>query len=94
MPLYVFLIQVWLAKISFSNLISIKVIEEKPLGVGSSPLPPPLDQEGLTLSFCLLAMVKMTVDNVFMLEWSLASCFITDFPFSPFLTGKLATLYQ
>ena len=49
MPLYVFLIKVWLDKISFKILSLSKVIEEKPLGVGSTPL----DQEGLKLLFVL-----------------------------------------
>ena len=40
MPCYVFLIEVWLAKISFQNFISIKRYREKTFGgVGSTPLP-------------------------------------------------------
>ena len=47
MPPYVFLIEVWLAKISSKkNLISIKRYRGKTFG-GGGRLDPPLDQEGL-----------------------------------------------
>ena len=48
MSFYFSLFEVWLAKISFYNIILVKSYRRKPLGLDLRP--PPLDQEGLTLS--------------------------------------------
>ena len=50
MPLYVFVIEVWAAKISFSSLIPVKSYRGKPLR-GWESARPPLDQERLKGSF-------------------------------------------